>query len=308
MKRLQSSAPGKVVLSGEYAVLDGAPAVSMAVNRRAVVTLDAAATAAISSLGLRGKTDTRLFDAVQTAWSLAPWEGAAVLDTRAFADPASGRKFGIGSSAALAAALAAAFAPSGTAEEELFAVARRAHREFQRDTGSGVDVATGVFGGLIEYIIDESPRRLAWPRDLCFALLWSGEPANTAQKLARLEAAPKAASRSALGAAAARVAAAWAGGDAARLLGEYRDYLHALRSFDVDHGLGIFDAGHDALLRATQTSDLVYKPCGAGGGDIGIVFGLEEGAVRAFCATAACLGFRPLDMTMETAGVRVTGV
>jgi len=34
---IMASAPGKVVLSGEYAVLDGAPAVCMAVDRRARV-------------------------------------------------------------------------------------------------------------------------------------------------------------------------------------------------------------------------------------------------------------------------------
>ncbi len=39
MTTVTASAPGKVILSGEYAVLDGAPAISMAVNRRAVVTL-----------------------------------------------------------------------------------------------------------------------------------------------------------------------------------------------------------------------------------------------------------------------------
>ncbi|MDH3305214.1 MAG: hypothetical protein OEM92_08415, partial [Gammaproteobacteria bacterium] len=34
-----ASAPGKLVLCGEYAVLDGAPAVCMAVDRRATVTV-----------------------------------------------------------------------------------------------------------------------------------------------------------------------------------------------------------------------------------------------------------------------------
>ena len=42
-ERIRASAPGKVVLSGEYAVLNGAPAICMAVNRRAVVTIEATA-------------------------------------------------------------------------------------------------------------------------------------------------------------------------------------------------------------------------------------------------------------------------
>lgn len=37
--RLTASAPGKLVLLGEYAVLDGAPALVLAVNRRARAAL-----------------------------------------------------------------------------------------------------------------------------------------------------------------------------------------------------------------------------------------------------------------------------
>jgi len=36
---VSASAPGKVVIAGEYAVLDGAPAICMAVNRRAHVSI-----------------------------------------------------------------------------------------------------------------------------------------------------------------------------------------------------------------------------------------------------------------------------
>ena len=48
---------GKVMLSGEYAVLDGAPAVAVAVNRRARVTVDAS-TAAWHSVTSPGHFDT----------------------------------------------------------------------------------------------------------------------------------------------------------------------------------------------------------------------------------------------------------
>ena len=113
MTRVSSSAPGKVVLAGEYVVLDGAPAVSMAVNRRAVVTLDAADELSVRSKGLDGSTDLRLFDNVRHALRSDKWCGAACLDTRAFSDANAGIKYGIGSSAALAVALAQALAPPG---------------------------------------------------------------------------------------------------------------------------------------------------------------------------------------------------
>ena len=36
---IKASAPGKVIVAGEFAVLDGAPAICMAVNRRAHVSI-----------------------------------------------------------------------------------------------------------------------------------------------------------------------------------------------------------------------------------------------------------------------------
>ena len=36
---ISSSAPGKIIVAGEYAVLDGAPAICMAVDRRAHVNI-----------------------------------------------------------------------------------------------------------------------------------------------------------------------------------------------------------------------------------------------------------------------------
>ena len=45
MTRIVASAPGKLVVTGEYAVLEGAPAVVLAVGRRAQVVLDSSADA-----------------------------------------------------------------------------------------------------------------------------------------------------------------------------------------------------------------------------------------------------------------------
>lgn len=299
-----ASAPGKIVLSGEYAVLWDAPAVSMAVNRRAVVSVSPSADGKchLVTPGFEGMARYRVLD------SLLGGERPAMrytLDTSAFVE--DGRKTGIGSSAALTVALAAAINESTDVMDE----AMLAHHELQGGRGSGVDVATAMHGGLIEFTRGAGRvRSLRWPRGLEYRVIWTGVPASTEEKLAKLAAAATGPTRSALLLAAPRMRDAWRSGDADAVLAEYVPYIGALRQFSIDHGLGIFDAGHDALARTTRSPELVYKPCGAGGGDVGVVLGLDERAVRAFAAAAAGHGFRPLDMTFETAGVRVrdTGV
>ncbi|MDH3746726.1 MAG: hypothetical protein OER97_00860 [Gammaproteobacteria bacterium] len=310
MNSIKSSAPGKVILSGEYAVLDGAPAVSMAVNRRAVITLAAADDLSIQSIGLAGDKDTRIFECACDALAIHRWRGTVLLDTRAFADSTSGIKFGIGSSAALTVGLVCALAASARGEIsglELFRCSQKAHHAFQQGVGSGVDVATSIVGGLVEYCVGETPRSLAWPDGLHYQLLWSGVPANTSEKLRRLPDSKTRGSNGALSEVAANVAEAWISGDAAAIVGEYRDYVPVLRQFDIDHGLGIFDAGHDALAEKKMSANIVYKPCGAGGGDIGIVLGTEKQAVKAFAHKVGDFGFRQLDMTIDDIGVVLNG-
>lgn len=308
MSRIQSSAPGKLVLAGEYAVLDGAPAIAMALNRRALVTLDDADDLHVRCKGLGGKTDTRVFDAVRDALQLDTWCGSVCLDTGAFTDTETGNKLGIGSSAALAVALTRALAPTHIGKDDLLRLACAAHRSLQQGQGSGVDVATSAWGGLIEYRVGDTPERLEWPDGLHYALLWSGVPASTSAQLARLSQSESSPSRDALAGSATRLAAAWATADADAVLEAYRDYVPALWRFDVDHRLGIFDAGHDELANVRSPTKLIYKPCGAGGGDVGIVLGTAEEAVRGFAREAERLGFRELGMSMDFDGAMLDRV
>ena len=85
MTALIASAPGKVVLCGEYAVLDGAPAISMAVNRRALVTLIPVSGdgGTVKSIGLVAGADRSLFDSAVRA---AQFEKAQAPSTRSTLD------------------------------------------------------------------------------------------------------------------------------------------------------------------------------------------------------------------------------
>ncbi len=317
--RVLASAPGKIVLAGEYAVLDGAPAIAMAVNRRAQIVLEhidgevseVRAPDYTDEVGHFRMTESGvLWEVGQAAFALVDAALNAVdldrqtamslqLDTAAFTDAKTKKKTGIGSSAALAVALCAALKES----TDVAAVARRAHAALQGGAGSGVDVACSVTGGLIEYCMQGwANRRLDWPDKLFYRLIWTGISASTREQLGKLDVGLSKPSRVRLASASESMAKVWASGDAGRLLAEYQSYCEALFRFSVDHDLGIFDAGHEELWRAATADNLVYKPCGAGGGDIGIVFGTNETALAAF-VNKLPTKYTILDCELTTTGV-----
>ncbi len=195
--RIRASAPGKLVLLGEYAVLNGAPAVVLAVDRRARVEivpsgrthslLEAPAVAPESiafhcddagevlwqdlprrdaeRLGLvahvlRELRDRNLF----LYTTVTPFRLA--LDTSRFFQHSkgAGHKLGFGSSAALTVALCSALtAYAGrTARPRNHAtwlpILLSIHRRFQEGRGSGLDVAASLTGGVISYRLDAAAK------------------------------------------------------------------------------------------------------------------------------------------------------
>jgi len=294
-----ASAPGKIVLAGEYAVLSGAPAVCMAVQARAFATV-AASPDGDCHVTTPGFSGAGPFAVVDAACPGARPSNNIELDTRAFS--VDGNKIGIGSSAAVTVALVAALENS----TDVFSPALRAHDELQGGTGSGIDVAAAVHGGLIEYEMPtRSVRAISWPSELAIRVLWTGVSASTEASLQKLAEQAKRPSQAQLGLAAARMASVWRSGDATSILAEYATYIRALRQFSIDHDLGIFDAGHNELTDAAMANNLVYKPAGAGGGDIGVLFGRDAADLDAFIDSHADLthGIVPCELDLD--GVRL---
>jgi phosphomevalonate kinase len=328
MNSFQTSAPGKVIVSGEYAVLDGAPAICMAVDRRAHVSISASDDDAHSviapgyaqTLGrfnashrglewLAGESDFPLLSAVWQELAASPvshW--SIVLDTNEFIDPKAGTRFGIGSSAALTVALTAALDLALGGGRSVDRIARAAHRRLQNGQGSGVDIACSMRGGVIAFRRGDAPQvALQWPADLHYALLWSGVSTKTTAQLAKLAAATPGATRAELGSAASLVAAAWPAGRATDIIDALHDYTVALRRFDAEHELGIFDAGHGDLATVAESCGVLYKQSGAGGGDLGIAIATDAVALAAFVVLARDQGFRQLPMAIDASGLRLEG-
>ena len=85
-----------------------------------------------------------------------------------------------------------------------------------------------------------------------------------------------------------------------------RAYVEALAAYDHGRSLGIFAAGHEQLANyAKSRTDMVYKPCGAGGGDIGVALAAAGGALDEFVMVANQHNFVELDARLEPQGVLV---
>ncbi len=166
---MKAYAPGKLVLTGAYAVLAGAPAIVVATSRG--VTADSARVA------------EHVTPEVAAALGSAP---APAID----AGPLffGTRKIGLGASAAIVvASLAAVEAARGAnlAEEyvraRLFDRARAAHAKAQGG-GSGVDVAASVYGGVLEYEPGIVTRR-SLPSDCSISVFACRESASTSSQV-----------------------------------------------------------------------------------------------------------------------------
>lgn len=321
------TAPGKIVLSGEYAVLRDAPAVVMAVDRRAIVSVVAHGEpwsvvrtpghengtwrfeygddGEISWLDELPAAGLRLPESVLSLCTSGPVRPSVItIDTVAFLDPGSGRKLGLGSSAAATVALTAALSESKPGARETWPRARRAHAAMQG--GSGVDIAASCFGGLLVYRQkDESPpASIHWPEQISFRIFFSGMSADTRSAIE--EAGQSGQSTPAwreLIAAAEDSAAAWQKGDAANILSSMRQYTLQLAEFDGATNAGIFSSGHAALCTAGESLGIVYKPCGAGGGDCGIALSTDNALLETFNAVAVAQGFVPLDAGRDNRGL-----
>lgn len=258
-----ASAPGKLVLCGEYAVLDGHAAVVAAVDVRARAQ---AASAASAPLVAAVCAAARAHGLTVTA--------DLVVDTGAFT--AGGRKLGLGSSAAAAAAAAALVVHQarGALDVDLvWVIARDAHRAFQGG-GSGIDVAAACFGGLVRFTTRDRPAPAPpLPGALELVVVDTGSSTSTQGFVDRVLGLPGRASLLApLAHAALAFQDACAADDADLLLAAVEQACGGMGELGRAAGLDIVSAPHAHIASLASRHGGAAKPSGAGGGDVAIAF------------------------------------
>lgn len=266
---MRAAAPGKLVLSGAYAILYGAPAIVTAVNRYVVAD----------------STQKCTFETPEVLTAARQYPGRRLPGFDASALRSGEKKLGLGSSAAITAASIAVWeleGPSPPLDDDslasrVFPLAFAAHREAQGG-GSGIDVAAATHGGTLRAVRGPDGtlalESLTLPTSLAVEVWWTGVPASTPELLrqvARLESSDPRGFRSLMQAqiaASEATAAALAGGASTQVLAGLHAQFRALRALGEASGARIIDP---ALGRASATLDPaeeVWLPAGAGGGDV----------------------------------------
>ncbi len=314
---------------GEYAVLNGAPALVLAVDRYCRATIGPSEDEICHFASLTNTDEAVDFSAdagsgyavvdevLQSLPNTGIWQG--VLDSRELF--AASMKLGLGSSAAALTAWAGAWAVfSGRerlrADHRTLETLIGLHQATQAGAGSGVDVAASLSGGVIRFQLNESSfpevSTVQLPKGVGFVGIFARSAASTPDFLARYEAwrAAEAEEARALHAVLAEIAENGIGSasadDAQGFLEAITEYGRCLEYLGVCIGAHIVTPEHRELMKAAERLGIAYKVSGAGGGDFGLAFSADAAALESFkrAADIECdvfeFGIDPSGLIVET--------
>jgi len=325
---IEIKAPGKLFVAGEYAVVEpGHPSILVAVDRCVTVRLEASEHEGRIFSDQYGRAPIiwrrnrngvvvdheerpldHVLSAVSTMEALVAELGVApkfsALSITSELDDESGRKFGLGSSAAVTTATVRAldeFYQLDLTRTQMLKLAILATIDVA-PAASGGDLAASMFGGWLRYTSPDRARlrelrhqsgvlaalrdpwaelgleRLSPPTSLRLLVGWTGEPASTTRLVDELQSrkwAESAHYTAFLTASRAAVDALTIGlndDDPALVLGAVRSARATLAGLGRDAGVDIETAALAQLCDAAERLGGAAKSSGAGGGDCGIAF------------------------------------
>ncbi len=281
---LVTEAPGKLFLLGEYAVLEGGPAVLVPVQQRASVELHQTkgkvTSITDSTVTLdwpSAREEFPLLKAVQAGLSTDALDGHQLtLDTSGFFQ--KGQKLGLGSSAALTVALVKACCPDET-PEEIYQLANSCHQKFQDGIGSGADIALSAMNHPVVFSRKQGPSVIDLPEDLYLLAIWTGQPASTTRLVGSMQTyrdqSPNAYRQHMdnLKSTATDCIRAISQQDNYGILAGIEQYDRQLYQLSSDSGVNFYNELHEIMRKKVK---LTYKPSGAGGGDFGIAYSTDK--------------------------------
>lgn len=277
---LETKAPGKIMIAGEYAVLCGYPAIAMPSMEEARCIFTPGTTIETVARGPQGSApDLSLFDAVfraAEAKSITPQTGQYCIDTRAFYDASSGHKLGLGSSAAATVALAKMILTQSRVDDHdaLLNLAQTAHRYFSSGLGSGADVAVSAYAYPLRYQLGRPAEKLSGCEILAnLTVIATKRPQDTrnfVHKALTLCEQEPAYFEEFCRASAAQTERLLTVQDEHEMIDIVDKLYHLLNELGERAHIAIVSPEHEAIYQLAKRFHGSAKPSGAGGGDIAI--------------------------------------
>lgn len=348
-------APGKLYIAGEYAVVEsGFPAILVAVDQFVTVTIEKSET--VGSIiskqyqensihwfreGKKLVVDNRdnpfhyILSGIRLTEKVALERGKELqvfdLNINSELDSPSGKKFGLGSSAAVTVATIKAvseFYQLHLSKMELYKLAAIAHLDVQGN-GSLGDIAASVYGGWIAYrsfnkewltvmrrkVSLDALLAMHWPQldiqlltppsDLKLIIGWSGSPASTSNLVDQVTIS-KAEKEKAYDhfleesrACLTRMIAGFKNQDLSSIQTEIRMNRKLLKNLSETTGVNIETPVLTELCDIAETFNGAAKTSGAGGGDCGIVVINRSIDTRPLYQDWESKNILPLDLTVH---------
>jgi len=344
----EATAPGKLIIIGEYAVLEGTPALVAAVNRYAKVTLTKSNSGkyqvSAPSINIENAVFTIrengliLFDhtvdiktqkklgffktTFEFAWQfckkfpMPKTPFSIFIDTDAFYSPELKTKLGFGSSAALTVALVKALFVLGgkniedqETKNSIFRLSLSAHHKAQGNMGSGIDIASSAYGNVLEYKVglnnlaqQITPVEIPVWKELPKIVVFTGSSESTRKMVSGVSTLKKEKPEqhkklmNNLSKVANQGCTAYKNHDLKSFLDAIKGYYKLMDELGQKSGMPIISPVHQQIAKIVKESGGVYKPSGAGSGDIGIAFAESDSLLKAIQSKIEEHGFGCVDI------------
>jgi phosphomevalonate kinase len=347
--------PGKLIFLGEYAVLEGADALVAAVDRYVEIEVSPSNEnfsqlfSNMVSVPLRMLIDengnltpdrsqpesllnTMNFSLLITEWVIKRIKESGIsfthfdlkIDTSKFFINSNEHKIGLGSSAAMTVALIVGLACFFRNEkdimpnkEKLFRFACDTHFRVQGNRGSGIDIASSVYGGINIYNIDALDESkdishtfpVSPVNEIYMLPVWSGVSASTRDFLIQVEKF-RTSSESDYQNIITRLKVLSESGcvmykekNIADFIDVIHDYYKVLDDFSKLSNIPIVSEIHTKVAEIVYTNGGVYKPSGAGGGDIGLAFSDSSNVLENIEKELSQQSIKTLPLEISTQGI-----
>ncbi|MEM9350741.1 MAG: mevalonate kinase [Pseudomonadota bacterium] len=282
---ITASAPGSIMVTGEHAVVQGAPAIVAAVDQRAFVEVSALEDAVVAvasdiadpvTVPLHDLPECGAYRFLFAAVKAVELETGVRITTRSDIDPT----LGLGSSAAVTVAALGALARLNGMDIDIHRTALAIVRGIQ-GRGSGADLAASLHGGLLAYQLESDALSAAiepLPAPPPMGLKYVGYKTPTADVLARVAAAAEEEPQY-YGRLYEEMRICAEVGITAARAGKWEAFAETMNTYQgLMKALGVSDEALDKLVEEGLASAPGAKISGSGLGDCVLAFGgIPEG-------------------------------